>query len=148
LVVWHVPVEQIAFYQGGADRGEQLACERGLPGATAPVDGNDKRAAATGLPSVLGVLSMSTTPTIPRDRDRLDHARYERTVLGGSGRAATWHTVFPGGCVTAQLDWTSAADAGFATEARSIIAFTTRQALQQALEQRSGGRLHLDPPPG
>jgi hypothetical protein len=26
-----------------------------------------------------------------------------------------------------------------------IIDFTTRQALQQALEQRSGGRLHLDP---
>jgi site-specific recombinase XerD len=43
------------------------------------------------------------------------------------------------------VDWTSAADPGIATEARSIIAFTTRQALQRALEQRSGGRLHLDP---
>jgi len=31
------------------------------------------------------------------------------------------------------------------TEARSILAFTTRQTLQRALEQRSGGRLHLDP---
>ena len=70
---------------------------------------------------------------------------YERTGQGPSVRAATWYTVFPGGCVTAQLDWTSAADAGIATEARSIIDFTTRQALQQALEQRSGGRLHLDP---
>jgi hypothetical protein len=50
--------------------------------------------------------------------------------------------------VTAQLDWTSAADIGFVAEARLIIDFTTRQALQQALEQRSGGRLHLDPLPG
>jgi membrane-associated phospholipid phosphatase/tRNA A-37 threonylcarbamoyl transferase component Bud32 len=72
----------------------------------------------------------------------------ERTNQGRSGRAATWYDRFPGGCVTAQLDWTSAADAGFATEARSIIDFTTRQALQQALEQRSGGRLNLDPLPG
>jgi hypothetical protein len=47
--------------------------------------------------------------------------------------------------VTAQLSWTSAADSAFVTEARSILAFTTRQALQRALEQRSGGRLHLDP---
>jgi hypothetical protein len=47
--------------------------------------------------------------------------------------------------VTAQLSWTSAADPGFVTEARSIIDFTTRPALEQALEQRSGGRLHLDP---
>ena len=65
----------------------------------------------------------------------------------GSGPTATWYTIFLGGCVTAQLQGTSAADAGFAAEARSIIDFTTRQALQQALEQRSGGRLHLDPLP-
>ena len=57
----------------------------------------------------------------------------------------TWYTVFPGGCVTAQLDWTSAADPGTVTEARSILAFTARPELQRALEQRSGGRLHLDP---
>jgi hypothetical protein len=66
---------------------------------------------------------------------------------GRSGRAATWYTAFPGGCVTAQLQWTSAADPGFVPEARSIIDFTTRHALQQALEQRSGGRLQLDPLP-
>jgi membrane-associated phospholipid phosphatase/tRNA A-37 threonylcarbamoyl transferase component Bud32 len=86
-----------------------------------------------------------TTATIQRPSDQPGAQRYERTGQGPSGRAATWYTVFPGGCVTAQLDWTSAADAGIATEARSIIDFTTRQALQQALEQRSGGRLHLDP---
>jgi tRNA A-37 threonylcarbamoyl transferase component Bud32 len=88
-----------------------------------------------------------TTGASQRPSDQPGAQRYERTDQGASGRA-TWYTVFQGGCVTAQLDWTSAADAGFATEARSIIAFTTRQALQQALEQRSGGRLHLDPLPG
>jgi hypothetical protein len=89
-----------------------------------------------------------TTGAVQRPSDQPGAQRYERTDQGSSGRAATWYTVFPGGCVTAQLDWTSAADAGFATEASSIIDFTTRQALRQALEQRSGGRLHLDPPPG
>jgi hypothetical protein len=86
-----------------------------------------------------------TTGAVQQPSDQPGAQRYERTGQGPSGRAATWYTVFPGGCVTAQLDWTSAADAGIATEARSIIDFTTRQALQQALEQRSGGRLHLDP---
>src|SRR5215217_1249510 len=86
-----------------------------------------------------------TTAAIQRPSDQPGAQRYERTDQGPSSRAATWYTVFPGGCVTAQLDWTSAADAGFATEARSILAFITRQALQQALEQRSSGRLHLDP---
>jgi tRNA A-37 threonylcarbamoyl transferase component Bud32 len=89
-----------------------------------------------------------TTGAVQRPSDQPGTQRYERTDQGSSGRAATWYTVFPGGCVTAQLSWTSAADAGFATEARSIIDFTTRQALQQALEQHSGGRLHLDPLPG
>jgi tRNA A-37 threonylcarbamoyl transferase component Bud32/membrane-associated phospholipid phosphatase len=88
-----------------------------------------------------------TAGAIQRPPDQPGAQRYERTDQGSSGRAATWYTVFPGGCVTAQLQGTSAADAGFATEARSIIDFTTRQALQQALEQRSGGRLHLDPLP-
>jgi tRNA A-37 threonylcarbamoyl transferase component Bud32/membrane-associated phospholipid phosphatase len=87
-----------------------------------------------------------TTRATPRPSDQPGTQRYEPTDQGSSGRAATWYDRFPGGCVTAQLQWTSAADAAFATEARSIIDFTTRQALQQALDQRSGGRLRLDPP--
>ena len=90
-------------------------------------------------------VTCDTTGATQRPSDQPGAQRYERTDQGPSGRPVTWYTVFPGGCVTAQLSWTSAADAGFATEARSILAFTTRQALQQALEQRSGGRLHLDP---
>jgi hypothetical protein len=86
-----------------------------------------------------------TAGATQRPSDQPGAQRYERPDQGPSGRATTWYTVFPGGCVTAQLSWTSAADTEFATQARSILAFTTRQALQQALEQRSSGRLHLDP---
>jgi hypothetical protein len=88
-----------------------------------------------------------TTGAIQQPSDQAGAQRYERTDQRGSGPATTWYTRFLGGCVTAQLQSTGTADAGFATEASSIIDFTTRQALQQALEQRSGGRLHLDPLP-
>jgi membrane-associated phospholipid phosphatase/tRNA A-37 threonylcarbamoyl transferase component Bud32 len=94
-------------------------------------------------------LSATCDPTgaVQRPSDQPGAQRYERTGQGHSGPSATWYTVFPGGCVTAQLDWTSAADPALVTEAESLIDFTTRQTLQQALEQRSGGHLHLDPLP-
>jgi hypothetical protein len=88
-----------------------------------------------------------TTGAVQRPSDQPGAQRYERTGQGHSGPSATWYTLFPGGCVTAQLDWTSAADPALVTEAESLIDFTTRQTLQQALEQRSGGHLHLDPLP-
>jgi hypothetical protein len=53
--------------------------------------------------------------------------------------------VFPGGCVTAQLRAGSNTDPSVIDEAAAAVGFTTRPALQQALEQRSNGRLHLDP---
>jgi tRNA A-37 threonylcarbamoyl transferase component Bud32 len=88
-----------------------------------------------------------TAGAVQRPSDHPGAQRYERADQASSGRAATWYIVFPGGCVTARLSSTGAADPAFVTEASSIIDFTTRQALQQTLEQRSGGRLHLDPPP-
>jgi len=59
---------------------------------------------------------------------------------------ATRYDRFPGGCVTYRLHSTSDPEGAFANEARLLFAFTTRQALQQALEARSDGRLQLDPP--
>jgi serine/threonine protein kinase len=88
-----------------------------------------------------------TGGAIEQPADRTGTQRYERTGHGGSEPAVTWYTVFPGGCVTAQLHST-ADDAAFTNEARSMVDFTTRQALQQELERRSDGRLRLDPPPG
>ena len=83
-----------------------------------------------------------TTGAIQRPSDQPGAQRYERTE---PGRVATWYTVFPGGCITAQLDPTISADAALANQASSILGFTTRQTLEQVLDERSNGRLHLDP---
>ena len=68
-----------------------------------------------------------------------------RAVTSGSATATTWYTLFPGGCVTARLGAVRPADAAVVSDAASIVGFATRQALQQALDQRSNGRLQLDP---
>ena len=85
-----------------------------------------------------------TTGATPTPPDQPGTRRYERTATGDSAQT-TWHTVFPGGCVTAQLRAGSNTDPTVIDEAAAAIGFTTRSALQQALEQRSNGRLHLDP---
>jgi membrane-associated phospholipid phosphatase/tRNA A-37 threonylcarbamoyl transferase component Bud32 len=71
---------------------------------------------------------------------------YEQTERTTNRFAATWYDQFPGGCVTYQLRSTTDIEGTFATQAPLVLGFTTRQALQQALEERSNGRLHLDPP--
>ena len=50
-----------------------------------------------------------------------------------------------GGCVTTQLTAPVTSRAEVTSEASLILGYTTRQTLQEALEQRSGGRLRLDP---
>jgi len=59
--------------------------------------------------------------------------------------SATRFDVFTGGCVTTQLTAPVASRAEITSEASLILGFTTRQALQQALAQRSDGQLRLDP---
>ena len=86
-----------------------------------------------------------TTGAIPTPSDQPGTRRYERTEPGQLRPPTTWYTVFPGGCVTAQLRSTNNGDASLIDQAASAIGFTTRHALQQALDQRSNGRLHLDP---
>jgi hypothetical protein len=54
---------------------------------------------------------------------------------------------FPGGCVTARAAMPAANRAEITSQLATIVHYTTRQALQQALDQRSDGRLRLDPPP-
>jgi membrane-associated phospholipid phosphatase/tRNA A-37 threonylcarbamoyl transferase component Bud32 len=79
----------------------------------------------------------------PSQRREVRH--YERTERRTNRFTATWYHQFPGGCVTSRLDSTSDLDGTFATQAPRVLGFVTRQALQQALAQRSNGRLHLDP---
>jgi len=85
-----------------------------------------------------------TTGATPAPSDQPGTQRYERTAPGHPGPATTY-TVFPGGCVTVEFRSTSNLDASLIDEATSAVGFTTRHALQEALEQRSNERLHLDP---
>jgi tRNA A-37 threonylcarbamoyl transferase component Bud32 len=57
----------------------------------------------------------------------------------------TWYDQFPGGCVTYRLHSTIDPKGQFANEAPQVLGFTSREQLRQALSQRSGGRLQLDP---
>jgi hypothetical protein len=72
--------------------------------------------------------------------------RYLRIERLAPQFSATRFDVFPGGCVTTRLTTPAAHRAQLTTEAPSLLGFTTRQALRQTLEQRSNGRLRLDPP--
>jgi tRNA A-37 threonylcarbamoyl transferase component Bud32/membrane-associated phospholipid phosphatase len=71
---------------------------------------------------------------------------FQRTESSaGGGFSATWYDRFPGGCVTTRLRLTSDPNGEFAAQAPQVLGFTTRATLQQALSQRSDGRLQLDP---
>jgi hypothetical protein len=85
-----------------------------------------------------------TTGAVQTAPDQPGAQRYERTEPGQAGPPTSWHTVFTGGCVTAELR-SSSGDASLIDEASSAITFTSREDLRKALEQRSNGRLHLDP---
>jgi membrane-associated phospholipid phosphatase/tRNA A-37 threonylcarbamoyl transferase component Bud32 len=70
---------------------------------------------------------------------------YERATRLPGRFTATWYDRFPGGCVTQRLDSTTDIEGRFAAEAPLVLGFATRQALRQALDERSNGRLRLDP---
>ena len=86
-----------------------------------------------------------TGGTIQRSTQQPGTRRYERLQPAPSRPGTTWYTVFPGGCVTVQLHPASATQPGFTDEATSTLSFTTRGSLDQELNRRSNGRLHLDP---
>jgi hypothetical protein len=71
--------------------------------------------------------------------------RYQRIDQSTRVFAASWYDRFPGGCVTHRLHSTSDVEGSFAIELPGLLGFTSRDTLRQALSQRSGGRLQLDP---
>ncbi|HEX8859883.1 MAG TPA: hypothetical protein VGC06_12490, partial [Actinomycetes bacterium] len=71
--------------------------------------------------------------------------RYQRFDQSTSAFGATWYDRFAGGCVTYRLHSTSDVEGSFAIELPGMLRFTTRDTLRQALSERSGGRLQLDP---
>jgi tRNA A-37 threonylcarbamoyl transferase component Bud32/membrane-associated phospholipid phosphatase len=70
---------------------------------------------------------------------------YQRTESRAAEFTATWYDQFPGGCVTSRLRLAGDPNGEFAAQAPEVVGFTTRSTLQEALRQRSDGRLHLDP---
>jgi tRNA A-37 threonylcarbamoyl transferase component Bud32 len=58
---------------------------------------------------------------------------------------ATWYDRFPGGCVTYRLHSARDVEGWFAAELPTLMGFATRAELREGLDQRSDGRLRLDP---
>jgi hypothetical protein len=74
---------------------------------------------------------------------------FQRTESRTGGEfTATWYDQFAGGCVTSRLHLTTDPNGEFAAQAPQMLGFTTRAALGEALSQRLGGRLELDPEEG
>jgi hypothetical protein len=97
-------------------------------------------AAAVRLSADCDVRGASLVPSIqPEPR------RYMRIEGQAPQFSATWFEVFPGGCVTTRLTTPAAHRAELTTQATLLLGFTSRQTLQQMLEQRSDSRLRLDP---
>jgi hypothetical protein len=71
--------------------------------------------------------------------------RYQRINRLTPGFEATHFDLFPGGCVTAQATVPAANRAEITSQLPTILHYTTGQTLQEALGQRSDGRLRLDP---
>jgi hypothetical protein len=75
--------------------------------------------------------------------------RFERGPVDGANTILTWYEVFPGGCVTARLSSRNTASEVLeevTAQAGQVIGFVNRADLAQALDERSDGRLRLDPP--
>jgi hypothetical protein len=85
-----------------------------------------------------GAAQASSNQPQVRRYERIDRQtpRYQAVVLDQ----------FPGGCVTTQASVPVANRTEVTGDQAPTLHYTTRQALQQALDQRSGGRLRLDPP--
>jgi tRNA A-37 threonylcarbamoyl transferase component Bud32/membrane-associated phospholipid phosphatase len=71
--------------------------------------------------------------------------RYQRIDPATSVFSASWYDRFPGGCVTYRLHSTRDVEGSFAIELPGLLGFTSRDTLRQTLDQRSNGRLQLDP---
>jgi hypothetical protein len=69
-----------------------------------------------------------------------------RSVSTAAGRTTTTRfDVFAGGCLTTRLRAPSDRGDPLAADVSRLLGSTDRSTLAQALDLRSGGRLHLDP---
>jgi hypothetical protein len=106
----------------GHDRAGRLAVEITLTATCDPAG-----ATAVGSPA----------PGVERSQ-RLDQ-------LTGSVFADVWFDRFQGGCITYRLHSTRDPEGRFAAELPAVVGLVSRESLDQALQERSDGRLRLDP---
>jgi tRNA A-37 threonylcarbamoyl transferase component Bud32 len=71
--------------------------------------------------------------------------RYLRMDRAATGSSATRAYTFPGGCVTQRFSAAAPSALRMSDTAATDLGFTTRAELREALEERSDGRLELDP---
>jgi membrane-associated phospholipid phosphatase/tRNA A-37 threonylcarbamoyl transferase component Bud32 len=118
----------------------EVAVNDGRSMITLAHDRTGSRAAVMRLTATCDTTSAAEVPsTQPGTR------RYTRAGRLAGDYSVSFYDRFPGGCVTYQLHSSSDLKGGFASEVSLLFGFTSRQELRQALEERSGGRLHLDP---
>jgi hypothetical protein len=82
------------------------------------------------------------TPVLSAEPGAKRYVLVERTAPRLS---TTRFDVFSGGCVTMRLTMPTENRTQLIDEAAQLLGYTRRQALAQALEQRSDGRLQLNP---
>jgi hypothetical protein len=103
--------------------------------------------AGTDVLEVQLTAACDTRGTTPMVSTQPQVQRYQRIQHQASGFEATRFDSFPGGCVTTQAAVPAANRAEITSQLATIVHYTSRQTLQQALDERSGGRMQLDPPP-
>jgi hypothetical protein len=89
--------------------------------------------------------SCDTANTIEKPSDRPGVRRYEHSNPVPAGPPIAWYSVFDGGCVSAEFRSPSGVDTALARQASSAVGLVARSELQDALDERSNGRLQLDP---
>jgi tRNA A-37 threonylcarbamoyl transferase component Bud32 len=75
--------------------------------------------------------------------------RFERGPISDTTIILTWYEVFPGGCAAVRLSSRNAAPeviGDVTAQASRVVGFVSRAELAEALDERSDGRLQLDPP--
>jgi tRNA A-37 threonylcarbamoyl transferase component Bud32/membrane-associated phospholipid phosphatase len=132
-----------------------VPCVRSLPAgwSVAEVAVNDGRSVVTlnhdraGSSAVVLRLTAACDPAgaVQTSSPAPGVRRYQRAERRSGEFGATWYDWFQGGCVTYRLHSTSDLEGSFAAELPALLGFATRDALRQALRQRSDGRLWLDP---
>ncbi|MGY1742906.1 MULTISPECIES: phosphatase PAP2 family protein [unclassified Blastococcus] len=101
-----------------------------------------------GEAALVATLSAECAPSgadeIPSDGPGI--RSYQRVTTGADRSTTTRYDLFAGGCLTTRLRAPSDQQSRLTADVPRLLGLTARGTLDRALDQRSGGRLRLDPP--